>query len=84
MLTGFQALFTLYQTVKQRVAKGVPNRDSVHIRNAAFEAVSAPQENCSPPLQKVEYSMLDRFMKRCESRLNTFMGAKHAAEPRIG
>ena len=50
-------------------------RDSVHSRNAAFEAVSAPEQYCSAPLLKVE---------RSESSLNTFVGAEIATDPRIG
>ena len=43
---------------------------SVHTENAAFEAVSAPEENCSAPLLKEERSLSDRFLKRSESGLN--------------
>ena len=49
-----QAIFTLYQIVKRSVAESVPDRTSVHTRNAAFEAVSAPEQYCSPPLLKVD------------------------------
>ena len=38
----FKAMFTLYRIVKRSVAKSVPDRASVHTRNAGFEAVSAP------------------------------------------
>ena len=41
------AMFTLYRTVKRSVAERVPDRASVHTRNAAFEAVSAPEQYCS-------------------------------------
>ena len=62
----------------------VPDRASVHTRNAAFEAVSAPEQYCSAPLLKVERSVSDRFLRRSESSLNSFMGAEIATEPRFG
>ena len=64
-------MFTLYRIVKRSVAESVPDRASVHARNAAFGAVSAPEQNCSAPLLKVERSVSDRFLKRSESSLNT-------------
>ena len=70
--------------VKQSLAESVPDRASVHTRNAAFEAVSAPEMYCSAPLLKVGRSLSDRFLKRSESSLNTFIGAEIATEPRIG
>ena len=76
-------MFTLYRMVKRLEAESVPDRASVHTRNAAFEAVSAPKQYCSDPLLKVEHSVSDRFLKRSESRLNTFVGAKIATEPRL-
>ena len=76
-------MFTLYRIVKRCVAKSVPDRASVHTRNAAFEAVSAPEQYCSAPLLKVERSVRDRFSKRFESSLNTFIGAEIATEPRF-
>ena len=58
---------------------------SVHTRNAAFEAVSAPEQYCSAPLLRVEPSVLDthRFLKRSESSLNSFIGTEIATEPRF-
>ena len=76
-------MFTLYRIVKQSVAESVPDRASVHTRNAAFEAVSAPEQYCSAPLWKVERSVSDRFFKRSESSVNTFIGAEIAREPRF-
>ena len=67
----------LFRIVKRRVAERVPNRASVYTRNASFEAVSAP-------LLKVERSLSDRFLKRSESSLNTFIGAEIATENRFG
>ena len=64
-------MFTLYRKVKRSVAESVPDSASVHTRNAAFEAVSAPEQNCSAPLLKVERSVSDRFLKRSESSVNT-------------
>ena len=77
-------MFTLYRIAKRSVAKRVLDRASVHTRNAAFKAVSAPQQYCSAKLLKVERSVSDRFLKRSESSLNTFIRAEIAMEPRFG
>ena len=77
-------MFTLYPIVKRSVAESVPDRASVHTRNATFEAVSVPEQCCSAPRLKVERSVLDRFWKQSESSLNTFIGAEIATEPRSG
>ena len=76
-------MFTLYRIVKRSVAESVPDRASVHTRTAAFEAVSAPEQYCSAPLLKVERSVSDRFLRRSETSLNTFIGAEIATEPRF-
>ena len=70
--------------MKRNVAESVPDRVSVHTRNAAFEAFSAPEQCWSAPLLKVECSVSDRFLERSESSLNTFIGAEIAMEPRFG
>ena len=70
--------------MERRVAENVPDRASVHTRTTAFEAVSVPEQYCSALLLKVERSVTDRFLKRSESSLNTFIGAKIATEPRFG
>ena len=77
-------MFTLYRIVKRSVTESVPDRASVHTRNAAFKSVSAPEQYCSAPLLKVERSVSDRYLKRSESSLNTFTGAEIATEPRFG
>ena len=77
-------MVTLYRIVKRSVAESVRDRDSVHIRNAAFEAVSAPEQYCFASLLKVERSVSDRFLKRSESSLNTFIGVEIATEPSFG
>ena len=69
-------MFTLYRIVKRSVAESVSDRASVHTRNTAFEAVSAPEQCCSAPLLKVERYVSDRFLKRSELSLNTFIGAE--------
>ena len=69
---------------KYSVANCVTDRVSVHTRNAAFIAVSAPEQYCSAPLLKVERSVSDRFLTRSESSVNTFIGAEIATEPRFG
>ena len=69
-------MFTLYRIVKRSVAESVPDRASVHTRNATFEAVSAPEQYCSAPLLKVERSVSDRFLRRSESSLNTLSEQK--------
>ena len=66
------------------LTESAPDRASVHTRNAVFEAVSAPEQYCSAPLLKVERSVSDRFLKRSESSLNTFIGAEIATEPGLG
>ena len=60
-------MFTLYRIVKRRVKESVPDRASVHTRNAALEVFSASEQYCSSPLLKVERSVSDRFLKRSES-----------------
>ena len=77
-------MFTLYRIVKRSVTESVPEKASVHTRNAAFQAVSASEQYCSAPLLKVERSVSDRFLKRSESSVNTFIGAEIATEPRFG
>ena len=74
-------MFTLYRIVKQSVAEGVPDSASVPTRNATFEA---PEHDCSAPLLKVEHSVLDRFLKRSESSLNTSIRAEIATEHHFG
>ena len=69
--------------MKRSVAESVSDRASVHTRKAAFEAFSAPEQYCSAPLLKVKRSVSDRFLKRSESSLNTFIGAEIATEPFI-
>ena len=66
-----EAMFTLYRVMKRSVAESVPDRASVHTRNAAFEAVSVPQQYCSVPLLKMERSVSDKCLKRSDSILNT-------------
>ena len=63
----------VFTTVKRSVAESLPDR-----------AVSAPTQNCSSPLLKVERSVSDRFLKRFNSSLNTFIGAEVATEPCTG
>ena len=77
-------MFTLYRIVDRSVTESVPDRASVHTRNAACEAVSALEQYCSTPLFKVECSILVRFLRRSESCLNTSIGAEIAMEPRTG
>ena len=77
-------MFTLYRILKRSVAESVPDRASVHTGNAAFGAVSAPEQYCSAPLLKVERSVSDRFLKLSESSLNTFIRAEIATEPCFG
>ena len=76
-------MFTLYRIVKRSVTESVPDRASVHTRNATFEAVSAPEQYCSAPLLKVERPVSDRFLKWSDSSVNTFIGAEIATEPRF-
>ena len=77
-----EAVITLYRIVKRSVAESVPDRTSVHTRNAAFEAVYASEQYCSAPLLNVERSVSDWYLKQSESSLNTFIGAEIATELR--
>ena len=56
--------------VKRSITESVVDRASVHTRNAAFEAFSAPEQYCSILLLKVECSVSDRFSKRSEHFLS--------------
>ena len=38
-------MFTLYWIVKRRVTETVPDKASVHTRNAAFRTISAPEQD---------------------------------------
>ena len=64
--------------MKRSVAESVPDRASVHTKDAVFEAFSAPGQYCSAPLLKVEHSVSDKFLTWSESSLNTFIGAEIA------
>ena len=76
--------FTLYLILKRSVAESVPDRASVHTRNTDFKTVSLPEQYCSSSLLKVERSVSDRFSKRSELCLYTFIGAEIATEPCVG
>ena len=65
--------------VKQSIAESVLNGASAHTKNAVFDAVSAPEPVL---LCSAECSVSDRFLKRSESSLNTFIRAEIATEPR--
>ena len=77
-------MFTLYRIVKRSVAESVPDRASVHTRNASFEVYCIHTVYCSVPLLKVERSVSDRFLKQSESSLKTIIGAEIASKPRFG
>ena len=70
--------------MKRSVVESVPDRASVHTKNAAFKAISAPEQYCSTPLLKVERSVLDRLLKLSDSSLNTSVGAEIAMELPFG
>ena len=74
-------MLTLYWMVKRSEAESVPDRASVHTRNASFKALTAPKDCCSVLLLKCGTS--DKFLKRSESSLNTFIGPEIAMEPRL-
>ena len=42
--SSLQVVFTLYRIVERSVAENVPDRASIHTRNAAFEAVSSLEQ----------------------------------------
>ena len=50
-----QAMFTLYWILKQSVAETVPDKDSVHTRNAAFGTISDPEQDYFAPFLKIQY-----------------------------
>ena len=52
--------------MKRSIAESVPGRASVHIGNAAFEAVSAPEQECSALLLKGQRSLSDQFLQWSE------------------
>ena len=79
-----KAMFTLYRIAKRSFAESVLDMASVQTRNAAFEAFSALEQYCSTLMLKVERFVSDRFLKRSELSLNTFIGAKIETEPRFG
>ena len=62
--------------MKRSIAESVPDRASVHTRDAAFEAVSAPEQYCSAPLLKMGHSVSDGFLKRSGSSLNSLSERK--------
>ena len=47
-----QAVFTLYQIVKQSVAESMLDIGSVHTRNATFGTIFAPEQDYLTPLVK--------------------------------
>ena len=73
--------------MKRSVAESVSDRASVHTRtllSKQFLFRNSTALLCSAPLLKVECSVSDRFLKRSESSLNTFIGAEIATESRFG
>ena len=79
-----KVVFTLYGIVKRSVLESVLDKASIYTRNAAFKAVSAPEQNCSAPLLKMECSVSDRFLKQSESSMNSFNRAEIAVELHTG
>ena len=77
-------MFILYGIVKWSIVESLPDGTSVHIMNAAFEAVPVPEKYCSALLLKVQRSVSDRFLKRSDSSLNTLIGAEIVTEHRFG
>ena len=69
-------MFTLYLIVKWSVTENVPDSASVHTRNAAFEGVSAPEQNCSASQLKEGRSVSNRVLKRSEASLSTLSEQK--------
>ena len=47
-----QAMFTLYRKVKRSVAETVPDKASVHTKNATFGTISALEQDCFAPFLK--------------------------------
>ena len=76
-MTLIKAMFTLYRIVKRSVAVSIPDRASVHTRNAAFKAVSAPKQYCSALLLKVERSVSDRFFETVQIKSEHFCRSRN-------
>ena len=47
-----KVMFTLYRTVKRNVPETVPDKASVHTRNATFGTISAPEQDFFAPVLK--------------------------------
>ena len=45
-------MFTLYRTVKRNIPETVPDKASVHTRNATFRTISAPEQDFFAPVLK--------------------------------
>ena len=68
---------------KQSVAESVPNRASVHTRHAAFEAVSAREQNCSaPPLHESGTFRIGQVFETVRVKSEHFIRAEVATELR--
>ena len=72
------ATFTLYRTVKRSVAETVPDKASVHTRNATFRTISAPEQDYFAPFSKdiipalfPVHTVLDQFLRRSVSLFGT-------------
>ena len=76
-------MFTLYRIVRRSDAESVPDRASLFTLRMLLSKQFLLRNNTAP-LLKVERSVSDRFLKRSESGLNTFIGAEIATEPRFG
>ena len=75
--------FTLYQIVKQNVAKCVLDRVSVYTEGTGSGKSFAPEKHCSTLLLKVKRSVMDSFLSR--PSVNAFyQSTKTAMEPLIG
>ena len=59
------AMFTLYRTVKRSVAETVPDKASVHTRNATFRTISAPEQDYFAPFSKDVIPAMQRSSFSC-------------------
>ena len=80
-----KVVFTLYQMVKQSVAKCVSDRaSSVYSGNASSRAIFALKTALLDLLLKVKCPVSDKVLKRSGHSLYTFLGAEIATEPLFG
>ena len=59
------AMLTLYRKMKRSVAETIPERASVHTRNATFGKISASEQDCFAPFLKDEIPATQQSTRSC-------------------